>query len=294
MQGQTNIVTQVILPISLAFIMFSLGLALAWADFKRVAVQPKEFFVGAFSQVILLPLVAFALVSVWPLKPELAVGVMILAACPGGVTSNLLTHLARGDTALSVSLTAVISVLTALTLPFIVVFSIVHFMDAATAPKLDIVQTVIGVFVITTVPVIVGMLVKRFAPRFADRFERRARRISTVLFILIVLGAIYTERANITDYFIQAGPVTLVLNVLMMVIAAGLGLLFAMGRRQRTAITLECGLQNSTLAIFVGATLIGNTGMIVPGGIYGLVMFVTAGLYMWGVLRQPAGTTAAE
>ena len=294
MQGQTNIVTQVILPISLAFIMFSLGLALAWADFKRVAVQPREFFVGAFSQVILLPLVAFALVSVWPLKPELAVGVMILAACPGGVTSNLLTHLARGDTALSVSLTAVISVLTALTLPFIVGFSIVHFMDAATAPRLDIVQTVIGVFVITTVPVIAGMLVKHFAPRFADRFERSARHISTVLFILIVLGAIYTERANITDYFIQAGPVTLVLNVLMMVIAAGLGLLFAMGRRQRTAITLECGLQNSTLAIFVGATLIGNTGMIVPGGIYGLIMFVTAGLYMWGVLRQPAGATAAE
>lgn len=292
MQGQVNIVTQVILPISLAFIMFTLGLALAWADFKRVAVQPRDFFVGAVSQVILLPLVAFALVSVWPLKPELAVGVMILAACPGGVTSNLLTHLARGDTALSVSLTAVISVLTAFTLPFIVGFSIVHFMDSASAPRLDIVRTVIGVFVITTVPVIAGMLVKHFAPRFAERFERGARHFATVLFILIVLGAIYSERANIAGYFVQAGPVTLVLNVAMMAIATGFGLLFAMGRRQRTAITLECGLQNSTLAIFVGATLIGNTAMIVPGGIYGLLMFVTAGLYMWGVLRRPAGAAA--
>jgi len=292
MPGETNIVTQVILPISLAFIMFTLGLALVWADFKRVAVQPRDFFVGAFSQVFLLPMVAYALVSVWPLKPELAVGVMILAACPGGVTSNLLTHLARGDTALSVSLTAIISVLTAITLPFIVGFSIVFLMDAATAPRLDIVQTVTGVFVITTVPVVLGMLVKHFAPRFAERFERIGRHAATVLFVLIVLGAIYSERANIVDYFIQAGPVTLALNVAMMAIAAGLGLLFGMKRRQRTAITLECGLQNSTLAIFVGATLIGNTTMIVPGGIYGLIMFVTAGLYMWGVLRRPAAAAA--
>lgn len=285
---ETNIVTQVILPISLAFIMLTLGLALTWGDFRRVALQPRDFFVGAVSQVVILPLVAFALVSVWPIEPALAVGVMILAACPGGVTSNLMTHLARGDTALSVSLTAVISVLTVVTLPFIVGFSITHFMDAATAPRLGIGTTVIGVFVITTVPVLLGMLIKHLASGFAARFERIGRHVATVLFILIVLGAIYSERTHILDYFAQAGPITLALNILMLAIAFGLGLAFRLGPRQRTAITLECGLQNSTLAIFVGATLIGNTAMIVPGGIYGLLMFVTAGAYMWGVLRRPA------
>jgi BASS family bile acid:Na+ symporter len=288
-----NVVTQVILPISLAFIMLTLGLALRWADFRRVVVQPKDFFVGAVSQIVLLPAVAFALVSAWPIDPALAVGVMILAACPGGVTSNLLTHLARGDTALSVSLTAVISVLSVLTLPFIVGFSIVHFMDAASAPKLNLVETIAGVFTITTVPVLLGMIIRHFLPRTAKASERVARHVATVLFVLIVLGAIYSERANIVDYFIQAGPVTLVLNVIMLVLAFGLGVLFRLGPPQRTAITLECGLQNSTLAIFVGATLLKNTAMIVPGGIYGLIMFATAGVYMWGVLRRgPAAAPA--
>jgi len=289
----TNVVTQVVLPISLAFIMLTLGLALRWADFKRVAVQPRDFFVGAVSQVVLLPMVAFGLVSIWPIEPALAVGVMILAACPGGVTSNLLTHLARGDTALSVSLTAVISVVSVLTLPFIVGFSIVHFMDAASAPKLDVIETIAGVFVITTVPVLVGMMIRHFAPRTAKAGERIARHVATVLFILIVLGAIASERANIVGYFIQAGPVTLVLNVIMLVLAFGLGLAFRLGPAQRTAITLECGLQNSTLAIFVGATLLQNTTMIVPGGIYGLIMFATAGVYMWGVLRRRPAAAAA-
>ena len=281
-----NIVTQVILPISLAFIMLTLGLALKGADFKRVLVQPKDFFVGAVSQVILLPAVAFALVSAWPIDPVLAVGVMILAACPGGVTSNLLTHLARGDTALSVSLTAVISLVSVATLPFIVGFSIVHFMEAATAPKLNLVETIAGVFLITTVPVVLGMILRHFMPRTAKASQRVARHVATVLFVLIVLGAIYSERANIVGYFIQAGPVTLALNLIMMALAFLLGVVFRLGLAQRTAITLECGLQNSTLAIFVGATLLKNTAMIVPGGIYGLIMFATAGAYMWGVLRR--------
>lgn len=288
----TNIVTQVILPISLAFIMLTLGLALRWADFRRVAVQPRDFFVGAVSQVVLLPLIAFALVSIWPIEPALAVGVMILASCPGGVTSNLLTHIARGDTALSVSLTAVISVASVLTLPFIVGFSVTHFMDAATAPQLNVIETIAGVFVITTVPVLFGMMIRHFAPRTAKASERIARHVATVLFVLIVLGAIYSERANIVSYFIQAGPVTLVLNVVMLILAFGLGVVFKLGLPQRTAITLECGLQNSTLAIFVGATLLKNTTMIVPGGIYGLIMFVTAGIYMWGVLRRRPTTAA--
>jgi bile acid:Na+ symporter, BASS family len=237
---------------------------------------------------ILLPLVAFGLLSVWTIDPVLAVGVMIIASCPGGVTSNLMTYLARGDTALSVSLTAVISLLSVVTLPIIVSFSILHFMDAASAPELPVGKTIVGVFLITTVPVCIGMVIKHFAAAFAERFERIARIIASVLFVVIVLGAIASERENIVDYFLQAGTLTLTLNVVMMVIAALLAHVAGMGVKQRIAITLECGLQNGTLAIFVAATLIGNKAMTVPGGIYSLLMFVTATLYLFIAKRQQA------
>lgn len=289
-----NVVTQILLPLSLAFIMFSVGLELTIADFKRVAVQPKDFFIGALSQVVLLPAVAFLLVSVWPLDPALAVGVMIIAACPGGVTSNLMTYLARGDTALSVSLTAIISLLSVVTLPLIVGFSIVYLMNAASAPDISIGRTVIGVFIITTVPVAIGIAVKRYAPVFAKTFEAKARIVASVLFVVIILGAVASERANIVDYFVQAGPATLALNVIMMALAYGLARFTGLGRPQRTAITLECGLQNGTLAIFVALTLIGNTTMMVPGGIYSLLMFVTSGVYMLATMRRRAKAAAAE
>ena len=288
-----NFVTQVLLPVSLAFIMFSLGLALVLDDFKRVVARPKDFAVGAFSQIVLLPAVAFVLVLVWPMDPVLKVGVMILAACPGGVTSNLMTYLARGDTALSVSLTAVISVISVVTLPLIVGGSIVYFMDAETAPEMSVGRTIVGVFLITTVPVAIGMAVRGVWPSFAVAFERRARIVATVLFVLIILGAILSERENLVSYFVQAGPPTLVLNLVMMalafVLATGLGL----GVPQRTAITLECGLQNGTLAIFVAVTLLGNTAMSVPGGIYSLLMFVTAGAFMIPAIRAARGLAAA-
>ncbi|WP_321575871.1 bile acid:sodium symporter family protein [Sneathiella sp. P13V-1] len=283
---ETNIITQVFLPLSLAFIMFSMGLELTLDDFKRVIVQPKDFIVGAISQVVVLPLVAFGMLSVWTIDPVLAVGVMIIAACPGGVTSNLMTYLARGDTALSVSLTAVISLLAVVTLPFIVSFSILHFMDASTAPELPVGKTIIGVFLITTVPVVIGMLVKKFTDRFAKSFEPIARNIATVLFVVIIIGAVASERENIIDYFIQAGPVTLALNIVMMVFAAFLARIAGMGIKQRVAITFECGLQNGTLAIFVAATLIGNKTMMVPGGIYGLLMFATAIVYLFIAKKQ--------
>ncbi len=285
---QTNAITQIFLPLSLAFIMFSVGLELVVDDFKRVVVQPRDFAVGAISQVILLPLVAFGLLAVWPVDPALAVGVMIIAACPGGVTSNLMTYLARGDTALSVSLTAVISLLSVLTLPLIVGFSIDHFMAAASRPDLPIGKTIAGIFAITTVPVIIGMAGKHFLPGFAERFERPARRIAMGLFAVIVLGAVLAERQNIVDYFIQVGPLTLLLNTAMMIIAAGLARLAGMGARQRIAITLECGLQNGTLAIFVAATLIGNKTMMIPGGIYSLLMFFTAVFYLLWLKRTSA------
>lgn len=289
----TNAVTQIFLPLSLAFIMFSVGLELTLKDFKRVAVQPRDFLIGAVSQMVLLPLVAFVLLSVWPIAPALAVGVMIIAACPGGVTSNLMTYLARGDTALSVSLTAVISLLAVLTLPVIVGFSIQHFMDGADAPELSIGRMVLGVFVITTAPVIIGMAVNRFAPDFARAFESKARLLASVLFVVIIAGAVYAERNNVVGFFRQAGPLTLTLNLVMMALALALGKAARLGVRQRTAITLECGLQNGTLAIFVAVTLIGSREMMVPGAIYSLLMFPTAIAYLFHALRARRVETAA-
>lgn len=261
--------------------MFSVGLELTLADFTRVAKQPKDFAIGVLSQVILLPLIAFTLVSLWPMDPALAVGIMIIAACPGGVTSNLMTYLARADTALSVSLTAIISLASVLTLPIVVGFSIVHFMDASEAPDLSIGRTVSGVFLITTVPVIIGMLMNRFAPRVAVRLEKVSRILASVLFVVIIAGAIYSERENVVDYFQQAGPATLLLNLIMMALAAGIARFVGLGGRQRVAITLECGLQNGTLAIFVALSLIGSREMMIPGAIYSLIMFPTAIIYLF-------------
>lgn len=275
-----GIVTDIVLPVALAFIMFALGLGLTFADFARVARQPRDFLIGVASQLILLPAVAWLLVSVWSLPPELALGVMIIAAAPGGVTSNILTALARGDVALSISLTAVISLVCVVTIPLIVVFAHDRLMGGAATGDISVAKTAISIFVIVTVPVTIGLLVRHFTAGFARRFEPAARHISTVLFIIVLAGAIYQERANIVTYFAQAGLVTLALNVVMMVLAYGIARLFASGPRQRIAISMECGLQNGTLAIAVAAILFGGGLVAVPAATYSLIMFATALIYV--------------
>lgn len=282
-----GIVTDVILPIALAFIMFALGLGLTFDDFARVATRPRDFIVGALSQIVLLPVVAFLLVSVWPLPPELALGVMIIAAAPGGVTSNILTAFARGDVALSISLTAVISLLSVITIPIIVVFSYTQLIGGDTGGNVSVAKTAISVFIIVTIPVLLGLAVRRFAERFAVGFEPLARTISAVLFVLVLAGAILAERDNIVEYFAQAGLITLVLNVVMMVLAYFIARVFASGLRQRIAISLECGLQNGTLAIAVAALLFGGGLAAVPAATYSLIMFATALIYI-AFLRRNA------
>ena len=289
-----NAITHIFLPLSLAFIMLSIGLELTIESFKRVVVQPKSFIIGALSQLILLPITAFALLSIWTIEPELAVGVMIIAACPGGVTSNLMTYLARGDTALSVSLTAIISLLTVITLPLIVSFSIYYFMDAETTPALSIGNTILGVFFITTFPVIIGMLINRYASKFSRKFERHARIIASILFFIIITSAIVSERDNIIDYFKQAGPVTMSLNWIMMAFALLIAKVTQLKDQQKTAIVLECGLQNGTLAIFVAVTLIGSKAMMLPGAIYSLLMFPTAIVYVLVVAKRRPDQRGAE
>ena len=275
-----GIVTDVILPLALAFIMFALGLGLTFEDFTRVATRPRDFIVGALSQILLLPAVALLLVSLWPMPPELALGVMIIAAAPGGVTSNILTAFARGDVALSISLTAVISLLCVVTIPLIVVFAHDYLMGGEMGGEVSVAKTAVSVFVIVTVPALLGLLVRRFASGFATRFEPLANKVSAGLFLLVLIGAIYQERDNVIDYFAQAGLITLVLNLIMMALAYGLARLFATGPRQRVAIAIECGLQNGTLAIAVATLLFGGGLAIIPAATYSLTMFATALIFI--------------
>ncbi|MBN42409.1 MAG: symporter [Alphaproteobacteria bacterium] len=272
-------VTDIILPLALAFIMFSLGLGLTLDDFARVARRPRDFIVGAISQVILLPVVAFVLVSVWSLPPELAIGVMLIAAAPGGVTSNILTAFARGDVALSISLTAVISLLSVVTIPIVVVFAHAQLVGGEVG-DVSVTQMAISIFVIVTAPVVLGLAARRLCEGFAIRLEPVTRQVSALLFALVLVGAIFQERANIVEYFAQAGLIALVLNLTMMLLAYLIARMFASGTKQRITISIVCGLQNGALAIAVAMLLFGKGLTVVPAATYSLVMFATALIYI--------------
>ena len=276
-----GILTDIFLPLALAFIMFALGLGLTGADFLRVAKQPKDFFVGAICQVILLPIIAFVLVKLWPISPELAVGVMIIAAAPGGVTSNILTSFAKGDVALSISLTAIISLLSVITIPFIVVLSLSLLGVENISKDISLVSMALNMFLIVTVPVILGMLFRKFASNAAIKFESVAKKVSAVLFVIVLLGAILAEKENIVSYFAQAGLITLILNVVMMIVAFYVAQIMGTGIAQKKCIAIECGLQNGTLAIFVATTLFGGGMYVIPAATYSLIMFLTSLVFVF-------------
>ena len=275
-----NIVTDLILPLALAFIMFGLGLGLTRLDFLRVVKQPKDFFVGLISQIVLLPLIAFIIVKLWPVSPELAIGVMIIAAAPGGVTSNLLTSFAKGDVALSVSLTAIISLLCVITIPFIVLKS-ADLLGSSIDQNISIFGMAKDMFLIVTVPVILGMLLRGLASNLTQKIQPFTKKLSAILFVIVLLGAIAAERENISSYFAQAGLITLSLNVIMMVVAFYVAKFFATGLAQRKCITIECGLQNGTLAIFVGTSIFGGGMYVIPAATYSLIMFVTSLIFIY-------------
>ncbi len=280
-----GIVTDIFLPIALAFIMLSLGLGLTGADFLRIIKQPKDFFVGTISQIILLPIIAFALVKVWAISPELAVGVMIIAAAPGGVTSNILTSFAKGDVALSISLTAIISLLSVITIPFII-FASLNLLEAENiSTNISLVKMALSMFLIVTVPVIIGMLFKKFFSNTAIKFEAISKKVSAVLFVIVLIGAILAERENVISYFAQAGLITLVLNIVMMLVAFYLAQLMGTGTAQKKCIAIECGLQNGTLAIFVATSLFGGGIYVIPAATYSLIMFATSLIFVF-LLRK--------
>ena len=280
-----NIVTDVILPLALAFIMFVLGLGLTGADFLRVIKQPRDFFVGAFSQIILLPIIAFILVKIWSIAPELAIGVMIIAAAPGGVTSNLLTSFAKGDVALSISLTAIISLLCVVTIPFIVLTSVELLGGSGITQDISLFSMSRDMFLIVTVPVILGMLLRQFSSGVALKLEPIAKKASIILFVLVLLGAIAAERENVISYFAQAGLITLILNVVMMIVAYYVAQFLASGTRQKKCITIECGLQNGTLAIFVATSIFGGGMYVIPAATYSLIMFATSLIFVYLVRK---------
>ena len=276
-----GIITNIFLPLALAFIMFVLGLGLTGSDFLRVLKQPRDFFVGAASQIILLPVIAFILVKIWPISPELAIGVMIIATAPGGVTSNLLTSFAKGDVALSISLTAIISLLCVITIPFIVLTSIELLGGSNITQNISLLSMSRDMFLIVTVPVILGMVFRKIFHGVTLKFESVAKKISIFPFILVLLGAIAAERENVLSYFAQAGLITLVLNVVMMVVAYYIAQLLASGTKQKKCITIECGLQNGTLAIFVATSIFGGGMYVIPAATYSLIMFATSLIFVY-------------
>jgi len=280
-----GIITDIFLPLALAFIMFSLGLGLTGADFTRVAKQPKDFFIGLICQIILLPIIAFILVKLWPISPELALGVMIIAAAPGGVTSNILTSFAKGDVALSISLTAIISLLSVITVPFIVITSLGLLGLENISKDFSLISMAISMFLIVVVPTFLGMILRKFLIDITIKLEPISKKISLVLFIIVLLGAILGEKDNILSYFADAGLVTLILNITMMILAFFVAQLLGTGIEQKKCISIECGLQNGTLAIFVGTTLFGGGVYIIPAATYSLIMFLTSLIFVFIVRK---------
>ena len=270
-------------PLILAFIMFSLGIGLVLENFKRVLVQPKDFLVGAISQIIFFPSVALILAFLFPIPIELKVGLLLLAIAPGGVTTNIITKFADGDVALSISLTAVVSLLCFITIPLI--FSLLYPIITGDNLPFDysIGSVIIQIFLITTVPVILGMILKYLFPNFFLRSEKFFVNLSFVLFLVFLAAAIYQEIDNIADYFASSGLITLLLNIVVVVVAFVLCKIFSIADKQKKTILIETGLQNGTLAIVVTGLIFNDPIYLVPTATYALIMYAIIFTYIIGL-----------
>ena len=272
-----------IAPIALALIMLALGLGLTGQDFLRVIKQPKDFIVGLICQLVLLPIIAFILIKIFNTPLELALGVMIIAAAPGGVTSNVLTKFANGDVALSVSLTAIISLISIISVPFIVFMSADLLEISNISKEISMIGISMKMFLVVTLPVLLGMVIRKFATNFITSKTQMIQRISIILFI-IVFAAIWVEEwENIMSYIAQAGAITLVLNIVMMITGYYVAKFLASGVAQRKCISLECGLQNGTLAVFVASQLFSDITFLIPTATYALIMFLTSLIFVFFV-----------
>lgn len=281
---ETSILTLVLLPLAIAIIMIGLGLSLTIDDFKRVVVYPKAVIIGLVCQMLILPAVCFFIAIGFNLSPELAVGLMLLSAAPGGATANLYSHLAKGDVALNVSLTAVNSVLALFTLPFIVNFAIAYFMQTDQVVPMQF-KKVIEVCMIVLVPVAIGMLVRSKSPSLALKLDKPVKIASVIFLALIIILAVLKEKEHIVQYFQEVGLAALVFNLLSMGIGYFVPQLFNLGKKQAIAIGMEIGIHNGTLAIYIALSVIGNSAMSIPPAIYSLIMFFTAAMFGYWVSR---------
>ena len=268
-------IAKTIAPVCLAIIMFGLGLGLTTSDFARVIKIPRDFLVGFLSQVILLPIIAFGLILIIPMPIEIAMGVMIIAAAPGGVTSNVLTKFANGDVALSVSLTAVVSLLAIFIVPLIV-FNSANFIGVEITKEISMVSIAVKMFFVVTVPVLFGMIVRTFMTDFIISKTLIIQRLSIILFLIVFISIWVEEWDRIVSFIARAGLVTGILNLIMIFLGYYVAKMFASGVAQRKCISLECGLQNGTLAVVVTTQLFDEMVFMVPTAAYALIMFVTS------------------
>ena len=273
-------------PIGLALIMLGLGMSLTIQDFIRVAKIPKDFLVGFICQLVLLPIIALSIALLLNLPAELAVGLMLIACAPGGVTSNVLTKFANGDVALSITLTAVVSLISIISVPFIM-FTSIDFFEIGIVKEISMNGIALKMFLVVTVPVIIGMLIKHFAKNFIDKQASLIQKISVILFMLMFAAIYIEEWDNIISYIVNAGLVALLLNISMMIIGFYIAKYFASGVAQQRCISIECGLQNGTLALFVGTQIFGEniTTFIVPTAAYALIMMMTSVIFIF-ILRK--------
>jgi BASS family bile acid:Na+ symporter len=283
-------VINTLLPLALAIIMFAVGITLVPADFTRLIARPKAVIAGLLGQVIVLPAAAWALAIAWRLPPEMAAGLMIVAASPGGASSALIAHLARGSAALSVTLTVLTSLAALVTMPLVVQAGVGLFLGQQAPTQFSVLGIVRGVFVIATVPVAVGMVLRAWRPALVARIERPLSRVATLLFVAIVIATFVGQRGPLLANLPTVGPAAATLNVFMMAAGIGLGRLFAVGRRDALAIAADCGLHNAALGIFVAMTVFQAPVLAVPSVVYALLMNVGAfGLIAFG-RRWTAGT----
>tara|TARA_Y100001970_G_C14224513_1_gene854751 strand:- start:1836 stop:2690 length:855 start_codon:yes stop_codon:yes gene_type:complete len=275
-----EIVTK-IAPLCLALIMLALGLGLKPVDFLRVLKNPKDFSIGIICQLILLPIVAYILILIIRPPLEIAVGLMIISAAPGGVTTNVLTKFANGDVALSISLTAIVSLISIVSVPFIV-FSSINILGASNfSPEISMISIALKMLLVVTIPVIIGMIIRAFAENFIQNKVSIINSVTYILFAIVFLAILIEERKNLLSYILDAGLIVLILNVVMMILAFYIAKVFASGIKQRKCISLECGLQNGTLAIFVTTQIFDDVAYLVPTAAYALIMYITGFLFIY-------------
>jgi len=280
-----EIVTK-IAPIALALIMLGLGLGLTTQDFTRVLKNPKDFIIGLICQLILLPIIAYILILIFKSPIEIALGVMIIAAAPGGVTSNVMTKFAKGDVALSISLTAVISLISIISVPFIVLKSAGLLGVSNISQQITLTGVALKMAGVVAVPVIIGMIIRKFADKFITSKLNIIEKITGILFLIVFAAIWIEERNNILSYLVQAGIIVLTLNIVMMLVAYYVAQALTSGTPQRKCITIECGLQNGTLAIFVATSIFGGGMYVIPAATYSLIMFATSLIFVYLVRKS--------